>query len=162
MYVILCLFTLIHTDTPSGNTGSGTNMWWQHQVGAAGARHRKRESTPFPLTFDMVSRKFIITGFRCTYCHRFLVSTVGKGLNGEYKNWTATLERIDESLGYRDTNVIIACFGCNAMAMGMSPDQKAAHCTTFGSRAQFDRQIQVARDNVLSDSVPFRSIHSIH
>lgn len=119
----------------------------------ARVRHVKHEpdSPDFPLTHDMIKRKLLIQGFQCLYCDRYLRTAAGKGLNGSFKNWTATLERVDELIGYRDDNVVITCYGCNTSASGQMEGAKQNHCARFGSLTQFNRLLEVAICNTLSD-----------
>ena len=71
------------------------------------------------ITFDETIEKLVISKLICKYCSMKI--KIFYQMNKEPKQWT--LDRIDNSLGHNDDNVVICCLGCNLKRRRLDHDK---------------------------------------
>jgi len=71
------------------------------------------------ITLDETLEKLVISKLICKYCSMKI--NVFYQISKEPKQWT--LDRIDNSLGHNDDNVVICCLGCNLKRRRLDHDK---------------------------------------
>ena len=71
------------------------------------------------ITYDEIIEKLVISKLKCSYCkENVLILYENKR---DYKQWT--LDRIDNSCGHNNDNIVIACLECNLKRRRMNMDR---------------------------------------
>ena len=71
------------------------------------------------ITFDETLEKLVISKLICKYCSTKM--QIFYQVSKEPKQWT--LDRIDNSLGHNNDNVVICCLGCNLKRRRLDHDK---------------------------------------
>lgn len=71
------------------------------------------------ITFDETLEKLVISKLICKYCS--IKMQIFYQVSKEPKQWT--LDRIDNSLGHNNDNVVICCLGCNLKRRRLDHDK---------------------------------------